>query len=315
MPEHREINSSAIKDYWIPKFTELNNSTPGILPLSFSKIQQGINCPARMKFKYLTPKSEMDKYRKPDFTAPPVSPTSGIAIGNFLHRVLENCVIKCNLYGWSKEVLDFDLVWNNLIKAGGLTLSEYNVVQQYRKETEDIMDLLAHLKMKYNFTYYPEMQCETNLHGLLYTSVVNKHKFNTMKIDLVGVNEELQKAVIIDYKSYKYNGNGKKVELSKDTDTEVYSQLLYYAGHIMDFFNVPECELCVGDILSGKIIKLDSCSQQNGYKKAEEAIINMLEQFFVIVQSNQIQEGDFKLHKYCSYCEFHELCPKYSDSL
>jgi hypothetical protein len=276
-----------------PEIVILNNQIPGILPLSFSKIMAGLTCPAKFKNRYL----EKIKLSDEKLRIVPPTKVSGVAIGNFLHKVMECCVEKCNLYGWTKEILDFDLVWTQVSRSAGLTLGEYNFVQEVRNETEQLINQIAMLRKKLNLTYYPECRCEVNTSGAMYGSVVRNKKLLTMKVDLFGVNQEDKSGILIDYKSY---ANGAHDE------SETIKQLQFYGVHLLDFFKINTIKIGIGYIPSGKFEKIGTIQRAEA-SQYHNIVSELYADFLEVIYSGNYP---YKVNEYCKYCDLIEYCPE-----
>ena len=60
-------------------------------------------------------------------------------VGKFIHKVLELCVTKGVNFAFQLEAVDFDLTWAQVLKQMKLTKLEYDLAQEQRIHTENIL--------------------------------------------------------------------------------------------------------------------------------------------------------------------------------
>jgi hypothetical protein len=285
---------------WIEKFTKLNSYIPGVLPWSFSKLQLGIQCPGKFKWQYLSKPEDRDQDHalKVMHGIPSKVPdTTGKVIGQFLHTVLEECVLKGRMYGWSKEVINFDLVWHQTQERKRMTLREYNIAQEHRSTTEALLGKLIATSAKRRLDLLPEANFCMTLDGRMQGGVRQDNRMVSGKIDLMASNESTGECVIIDYKSYR--------EGAYDESENVISQLGFYAYYIMKWHMwVQEAKL-VGAYIPTGTIKPYKTITNGTFGEIEDRVDALYRANYEIIITGRFP---FTKNDFCKFCELEGRC-------
>lgn len=184
-----------------------------ILPLSYSKVRLLLACPRQFKLRYLD-KAEggiaLDK--------------ESAVVGKFLHAVLQYCLDKGQHFGYTEDTVDYDLTWMQVAKQAGLTSKEYDMAQDMRMCTENVLSRVLSAVRSHELQVITEANLVMRLDGEVRSNARWPDRFFTGIADFLGLSKNKSRALIIDYKSHPYSEERRRDE---EIQTGIYALLTF----------------------------------------------------------------------------------------
>lgn len=196
----------------------------GVTPCSFSKLNKLFHCPFQWKKKYLhkekTPYIRGEKQQ---------------VVGSFLHNVLEECIKTLIRHGY--EGVDFLLQWAKSVEKSKLLHAEIEYANEFKDNTEIILNKVLTTLKKYNLRPYPEFWISNfvdpkakQVYGkftLGKNSLSDPNKFWQGSVDLVMIDKDGwgERSLILDYKSYKSDKHA--LDIHSDMQLLIYALLIF----------------------------------------------------------------------------------------
>lgn len=258
-----------------------------LFPLSFSSMNTGITCPAKLNFQRLT----MKEKRK---SADPSAARIGVFNHILAHRTMEHAFLTDKTI----ESLEFDYFWPKLIS--GMTRDEILTAQEYRDDLQDMLEKLLNVLLKNKMDAFTEPTWGISREGkAFYETTKRQQKFLTGSIDLAGLNKERTRAFVLDYKTHS---------IDKQDMTELKRQLLtYIIFTTIKFPQLKSLTLAAG-FISGNCIKVvEVLDTPEKFNKAFDEFFMFIEDF--INNWDDVLNAVAKKNDKCKYCEYGYMCP------
>jgi hypothetical protein len=276
---------------YIEKFKQLSDKGKSldvskIYPLSFSAINSGLMCPAKINYSRISnqPAEEML-----DDTV--------VNIGTFNHRVAQLCIENTFLLSRIEDEMEFDVFWAK--NARGLTRGELMLAQAYRDDLESLLGKVLRILNKYKLDAFVEPTWGISVNGNKFTPhIARNKKFVVCRLDLVGLNEYRSSGLVLDYKTHCK---------TKQNQDELRKQLLLYV--VAAKLKYPLLKNMTAGAAYVDGAELDVSFTVNGdaeFFTLFDEFIAWIESFYAIW--DDILNCVTKKNSKCKYCNYVYLC-------
>ena len=257
-----------------------------ILPLSFSKIGT-IRCPKMFYNKYVIKRTQGIPIEK-----------EPAVVGKFIHTVLQYCLDKGKVFGFEKEAIDFDLTWAQLAKQKALTVKEYDMAQNLRVHTENILLRLLNMIRTNNFQIFTELKFCMDIHGRMISSTKWANRFMFGFVDFFSIQNN-KFGMVIDFKSF---------EKRKENAEELLIQTLIYTYFLLKKYTHLRSIQPGYIYIPDELFDADAVALNSNIDSIEQDIVKYFLDFIgrldTAIQNNfNPITGD-----YCKWCGYYDLC-------
>lgn len=262
----------------------------GLTPLSYSKINTLYKCPLMFKLRYV------DKQKGEE--APKQADTN---VGTFIHKVLEYSLLKASSFGYTMEIIDFDLIWHTLSKQLGLTHQEYNQAQEQRIHTERVLERIIGMINRYGLTVKPESKFTLDRNLQVKNNTVYRDTLFIGYVDFLGVTNS--NCIILDYKTFRYK---------EDSEEDVKRQLaIYQYIAFKKFQNIKGVQVGVC-YTPDEYIKLQNMTSRDSFTEIHNDFIEYLKKFKN--EFDRLSKEGFSPvpGKMCDWCVYYKKCPAHN---
>lgn len=264
-------------------------SKAGALPLSHSKMAKLSMCPRAYEMSYRT--------RAKKGTPLSSEPAN---VGTFIHKVLQYCIEKGSIYGYYKDIIDFDVQWFQLSKVFGLTRKEYDMAQEQRTAVEESLRKLIVMITQNDLNVFPETQVALNCAGKVVRTAKRTDKFIWGFIDLYADAKDKSKGVILDYKTHAWS---EKHEADLVEQTELYALIKMLQNPKMQRVSVGGLYTPEADLRIHRVFNREEVPEMVQY--FEDKLIEWAD-----LITNCEKEGFApRKGKLCDWCSYRSDCP------
>lgn len=258
---------------------------PKLIPLSYSKVKTLLECPLKYKHQYL------DKHEKGD----PVDKTSAM-VGKFVHKVLEDCMVKCQSFGFEDGKVDYDLTWMGVKESNMLTHSDYEVAMKHKDTARRVFRRLRKFIVANDMKIQPEAVFCMNRAGSVSGLGAWPTRFFYGYIDLFMFTPDYR-AVLLDYKTHsKSTENAALV----GNQTKIYTYFM--------FKKFPQLRAITpgAAYIPDELLDLEDPILASDLPKLESEVMGYLNSALEVVQA-----GDYspKICELCKWCDYISWCP------
>ena len=256
----------------------------GATPLSYSKGNIAIVCPLQYKRRYLDKSTGGIPLEK-----------EPAVVGKFIHAVFQYCVEKGMSFGFNEETVDFDLTWHATSKMLGLTKKEYDLAQDLRYASKNVLHRILEAIRKRKLRPSPEMSMVMNKNKMVKGNVPWDSRVFSCVADLACQTKKGKQGLLIDYKSH--SETQERAEAVK-LQTTIYTLFM--------FLRFPQLQT----IQAGCAYIPDESVVLRQYDRDDPTLINtfctFLEDVLASVSAKDLAPSK---SKYCDWCAYIGSCP------